>query len=54
MLITIARFAYVVPIMGLMFMLLYILGGEDIIFFRRKKCVYMSNLVYSVSHYLIC
>ena len=37
MLRTIARFAYVVPIMGLMFMLLYMIGGEDIIFFRRKK-----------------
>lgn len=37
MLRTIARFAYVVPVMGLMLMLLYIMGGEDIIFFRRKK-----------------
>ncbi len=27
---------YIVPIMGIMFMMLYMLGGEDIIFFRRK------------------
>lgn len=37
MLRTIAEFGYVVPIMAMMFMLLYMLGGEDIIFFRRKK-----------------
>ncbi len=37
MLRTIAQYAYVVPIMALMFMLLYMVGGEDIIFFRRKK-----------------
>ncbi|MBQ8603392.1 MAG: hypothetical protein IJ410_00915 [Oscillospiraceae bacterium] len=33
----IARYAYVVPIMGLMFMLLYLVGGEDIIFFRQVR-----------------
>ena len=37
MLRTIAQFAYIVPIMGMLFMLLYLVGGEDIIFYRRKK-----------------
>jgi len=37
MLRTIVENLYIVPIMAMMFMLLYMLGGEDIIFFQRKK-----------------
>lgn len=36
MLRTIAENAYIVPIMALMFMLMYMVGGEDVIFFRKK------------------
>lgn len=32
----IAENAYIVPIMAMIFMMLYIMGGEDIIFFRKK------------------